>query len=391
MLFLTVIASLCALWALAQLVFTLRVRASVPALRAVDAPAPLVWPRLSIIVPARNEASGIEKALRSKLSCGYENPEIVVVDDRSTDDTAAIVDRLARSDGRLAITHVVELPPGWLGKVHAMAVGASRATGDWILFSDADVHIEPGVLARILAHADAHAVDFVSILPQWDSTDVVLDAFGANLVRITVLAGRTWSANDDHSTIGVGVGAFNLVRKRALESSPGLGYLRMEVADDVALAAMLKASGARCRLVAGRNQVHLAFVERLSDLARSMEKGGLLLGSIGTTLSAACLWFALDLGIPIAAVGAGGIPAIFGVLHLALLTATHLVVARHFSTPVRGALLWPLGLGLGLALLARSAILARWRGAVVWRDTRYGRTELEAGRRWVRGRVRLDA
>jgi GT2 family glycosyltransferase len=389
MLALALLASICTLFAAAQFVLAVRVRMSVPPLSALHAPVPPIWPCLSIVVAARNEAEGIEEALRSKISCGYENLQIVVVDDRSTDDTGAIAERLARSDPRLTVTRVDELPPGWLGKVHAMAVGVARAGGDWILLSDADVHIAPGVLARILAHVEAHAIDFVSVLPQMDAVSPILDACGANIARMLALAGRTWSANDDGSKIGVGVGAFCLVRKRALERSPGLGYLRMEVADDVALGAMLKASGARCRLFAGRKDVHLAFAARFSDLVRSMEKGGFLLGSVLTTLTVACLWLALDLGVPVAALVAGDTLAILGAITLALLSATHLLLVRHFRAPARGALLWPLGLVVGLALLARSGILAWWRGGVVWRGTRYCKSELDAGRRWVRGRVRL--
>jgi cellulose synthase/poly-beta-1,6-N-acetylglucosamine synthase-like glycosyltransferase len=389
MLILTVMVALCAVLALAQFALALRVRAGVPSLSALDAPLPTAWPRLSIVVPARNEAIGLEEALRSKLSCEYESLELVVVNDRSTDDTGAIAHRLARLDSRLRVAHIADLPAGWLGKVHAMAVGSARASGDWILFSDADVHIGPGALARILAHAEAHAIDFVSVMPQLDSVDALLDAFAGSLVRTTALAGRIWSANDDRSTIGVGVGVFSLVRRRALEKSPGLEYLRMEIVDDAALGAMLKASGARCRLIAGRSDVHLAFARRLSDLARSMEKGGFLLGSITTTLAVACVWLALDLGIPIAAILAGGLRTLCGAFTLALITATHVVLVRHFVAPARGALFWPLGLVLGVALLARSGILAWWRGAVVWRGTRYSRSELEAGRRWVRGHVRV--
>jgi hypothetical protein len=392
MLAFTLLASLCAALAVIQLALALRVRAKVPALSALDAPAPHAWPRLSIIVPARDEASGIEAALASKLACDYDDLEIVVVDDRSTDGTGDIARRLANDDPRLTVARVDTLPPGWLGKLHAMSVGAARASGDWILLSDADVHVARGALRRIIAHAEANAVDFVSVVPRIEPNGAVLDACSVATARTVMLGGRTWRANDDASGIGVGIGAFNLVRRRALEESPGLAHLRMEVADDVALGAMMKASGARCRFFAARGDVHLVLAETFADLLRSTDKIGFLLGfSIVRALAAPFLWLAMDLGVPIAALALGGTHAVLGAITLLGLTATHLVMARHFDAPTRGAFLWPLGSLLAAVLFARAGALAWWRGAIVWRGTRYSKADVLAGRRWVGGRLRGEA
>lgn len=393
-----VLTTTLALFACAQLALAWHIRRKVPRLETLEtleviAPdAPRVWPRLSIVVPARNEAHGIEGALTSKLGCGYPALEIVLVDDRSTDETGAIAARFAAVDPRLTVTRIDSLPEGWLGKVHAMSVGAAHATGDWILFSDADVHVAPGTLERIIAHAEAHAVDFVSVLPRFDSVSLVLDAISAGLLRMCALVGRTWQANDDDSSVGVGVGAFNMVRRSALTRTPGLQYIRMEMVDDIALGAMLKASGARTRIFAGRDAVHLVFAERLDVLVRSMEKGGSLMGfSLARTIAMTGAWFAVDLGVAVFGLMAGGWPRAMGALQLVALTAMHLVLANDFRAPLRGALLWPLGTLVSLALLFRSGALAWWRGAIVWRGTRYGRAEMEAGRRWIRGRVALPS
>src|SRR3990172_6471081 len=95
-----------------------------------------VFPRVSIVVAARDEATHIEAAVRSLLALDWPNLEIDVVDDRSTDGTGAILGRLARGDPPLKVVRVTALPGGWLGKNHALQVGARRATGDWILFTD---------------------------------------------------------------------------------------------------------------------------------------------------------------------------------------------------------------------------------------------------------------
>jgi len=161
-----------------QFALALRVRRSVPALSDLP-PAPAArgtWPRISLVVPARDEGLHIAGALASKLTCGYPSLEVVAIDDRSTDDTGAIIDRAAASDPRVAAVHVTDLPEGWLGKVHAMARGLERATGEWVLFSDADVHVEPGALERIVAWAEAGGVDLVAVLPRVHPVGLLIDA-----------------------------------------------------------------------------------------------------------------------------------------------------------------------------------------------------------------------
>jgi hypothetical protein len=382
----------CALFAGLQLLLAMRVRLHVPRIEDAMPPPPATWPRLSMIVPARDEAQAIGDALRSKLACGYPAVEIVVVDDRSSDGTGEIARRLAAEDRRIAVARIDELPAGWLGKVHALTTGVERATGDWLLFSDADVHVAPGTLERAIMYAEANAVDVVAIMPRMDPVSLPLDACMAATVRMIMLVGRTWRANDDRSPVGFGVGAFTLVRRSALARTPGLAYLKMEVADDVALGSMIKASGGRCRLFTSREAVHLVFAERLGVLARSLEKGGGILGfSLWRTLLVAAAWLAVDLAIPVGAIACGGPAAVVGAIHLLALFATHAVLAGHCAAPLRGALAWPLGTVLSIAMFVRSGALAWWRGAIVWRATSYSRREIEAGRRWIGGRVRVSS
>jgi hypothetical protein len=180
------------------------------------------------------------------------------------------------------------------------------------------------------------------------------------------------------------------VRRSALDRTPGLVHLRMEIADDVALGAMLKACGARCRLYAGGEDVHLTFVDSLAALSRSSEKGGALMGfSLLRPVLVVALWLALDLVVPLAAVAAGGAAAWFGGIALFALTTLHLVIARRFTANAAAALLWPAGVALLALLSLRSGALAWWRNGVVWRGTYYGRDEVEAARRFVAGRVRM--
>src|SRR5262249_27703403 len=152
-----------------------------PLLADDASPAPPEWPSVSLIVPARNEEASIGPAVRSRLAEGYPALEVVLVDDRSTDGTGAVVDALAREDGRIQPVHVQTLPPGWLGKVHALREGLRLAKGEWILFSDADVHLAPSALQKAVALAEARGLDQLAVLPQLVPTHWLIDAAMASL------------------------------------------------------------------------------------------------------------------------------------------------------------------------------------------------------------------
>jgi glycosyltransferase involved in cell wall biosynthesis len=347
-------------------------------------------PLLSLVVPARDEEDEIADALRSKLTTRYPDLELVAVDDRSRDRTGQLMVEVAASDPRVRVVHVRELPEGWLGKLHAMARGLDAAGGEWVLFSDADVHLDGDVLERIVAHAERERLDFVGVMPGVDHEATLLDAVMVNFIRMITLLGRMWLANDDRSRIGIGVGAFNLVRRAALERTPGLGHLRMEIADDVALGAMVKACGGRARLFAGRGDVHLRFYASLGSVARSWEKFGT---AFEFSLWRPTLFFgallALELGLPIAGLARGGPAAVLGGLALGLGTLTHAIVARHFGLPTRGVIGWAVGLVVAVGLLMRGAFVTRAAQAITWRGTTYPRDVLLAGRRFVAGRIDL--
>ena len=366
-----------------QLWLALRIRRALPVLSDLPvAPARDAWPRLSIIVPARDEGLHVAAALASKLACGYPALEVVAIDDRSTDDTGAIIDRAAAADPRVVAVHVTALPAGWLGKVHAMARGLERVTGEWVLFSDADVHVEKGTLERLVAWAEAGGVDLVAVFPRMHPVGLLIDASLVATLRVLTLSGRAWLGNDDASPIGMSVGAFTLVRRAALLESDVIPHLRMEIADDVALGAYLKQRGARCRVLVGHADVHLVFMHSLGAIARSADKGGGMLGfSWWRAVLFALAPVTLDVVIPAWAVASGGAAAVVGAAALAVATATHAVLTRHFDGPVRAVLLWPLGEAFVGALTLRAGLRAWKDQGVYWRRTFYPRAVLEAGRR----------
>ena len=370
-------------YALASTWGTALVVRGVPVLLRDRSPPPGRWPRVSLIVPARNEVETLGPAMRSRLAEGYPALEVVLVDDRSTDGTGALVDAIAAEDSRVRALHLDSLPPGWLGKLHAMSEGLRHATGEWILFSDADVHLAPGTIARAVSLAEAQRLDHLSLLPQLDPATWLVDAALASFTRTGLVLGRVWLVSDPRSKVGGSVGAFGLVRRDALERSPGIEHLRLEVADDLALGQMLKSSGSRSALANGRELVRIHWYRSLAELTRGTEKGAAVFDH--RLLPALC-WTgalgALELGPFLAAAFAPSpIAHWMGLGGAALLLGSTLWMCRFAGQRTLPALLSPLGVVVNGVLLLRAAVVGKIRGGVQWRSTLYSPQELRPGRR----------
>src|SRR3954447_4824766 len=175
-------------------------------------------PLLSVIVAARNEENQIKVSVLSQLEQTYRNIEWILVNDRSTDATGLIMEELKKEDLRVSVIHIEELPEGWLGKNNALYRGFLQASGKWILFTDADVKFEKEAFAKALHYFERHKLDHLTAAPNlsakkfWLKTFVAFFLFGFSYFK------RPWAANNQKSKVGTGIGAFNLVSKKAYES-----------------------------------------------------------------------------------------------------------------------------------------------------------------------------
>lgn len=360
---------------IAMLGLTLRVCARVPPLHDLNWPAPPRWPRVSLVVPARNEENTLVPALRSKLEIPYADLEVVLVDDRSTDATPRLARRMADTYPELRVVRIDALPQGWLGKVHAMQRGVEQATGEWLLFCDADVHLESHTLQRVVAYAEADGVDHVAMLPRITATHRTLICTLTTFLRQLCVGGRLCEVPDPRSSASVGIGAFNLVRRAAFERTPGFKHLRMEINDDIALGRMLKMSGARQRLVNGSSGLALEFFPTFRALAQSLEKNGGTV-SLPVALVGLAALFTLEWGLLVGLLSANPMAMTLAVAAWACASITMLRFARWLALPRWPAMLPFLGmLPLGWAI-GRSSALAWWRGGVVWRGTFYSNAEI---------------
>ncbi|MFH1239100.1 MAG: glycosyltransferase family 2 protein [bacterium] len=343
------------------------------------------WPKLSVVVPARNEANSIEEAVKTRLTEGYPNQEIILVDDRSTDQTGAIIDRVAASDKRVKAVHVKELPEGWIGKLYAMHMGVREATGDWFLFSDADIHFKEGVLKKAVAYSEKRNLDHLGVIPELWARNVFFDILYCHFIKFMMLTARVWDIENPNSTAALGVGAFNLVRRTAFAATKGFEWIKMDVADDLALGKMMKESGARASLVNGCGLLGVYFYNSFGDMARGTERAGF------TTLGNFSLWplmtvigtmFLLEMfpfvmlrsGIPMLYI----IGIIFWVIGFSVYTIGNIWTNR----PLWTAFFWPVAITVGLFFALRAGILGKIRGGIYWRGTFYSTEVLKVGKRY---------
>jgi glycosyltransferase involved in cell wall biosynthesis len=240
---------------------------------------------VSAIIPARNEEASITRAVES-VAAQPGIGEVIVVDDQSTDRTAEILAQLAARLPKLRIVSTRQLPRGWVGKNHAASLGAAAATGDWLLFTDADTFHLPGATRRALADAVDHDAVLVSYSPEQE-----LGTFWERALIPFVycrLAARFSFArvNDPRHPDAAANGQFLLVLRDAYESVGGHAAVANEIIEDVALAKLVKRHGYRIYFTAPIGIVRTRMYQSFSAMWQGWTKNlyPLMGGSLGSTL-----------------------------------------------------------------------------------------------------------
>jgi len=353
----------------------------IPPLDRLPAEGPDPLPRLTIAVPALNEAGTVGPAMRSLLALDYPDLEIIAIDDRSTDATGRILDDLAAADARLRVIHVRDLPAGWLGKNHAMHLAGSQATGSWILFTDADIHFETSAIKRALRYAAGNGLDHLVVLPRSLVVGFWEKLFLSFFWVMFAFRQQPWKVQDPTSRAHIGVGAFNLVRADAYRRAGGHAAMPMEVLDDVKLGKILKESGAKPDCIPGGGLVEVRWVVGLGGAVRGLTKN-VFAALDYSPLKVAGASLLVLAGVTWPAIGLFAGPPAARLLCAATLACMVWSLHAAIQTPDLSPLY---GLGFPLAALifvyiAFRSMLAAWKhGGVVWRGTLYPLSELRKG------------
>jgi glycosyltransferase involved in cell wall biosynthesis len=333
-------------------------------------------PRVSVVVPARDEERGIEAAVRSHLSQAYPNLEVIVVDDRSTDATPAILAKLAAEDARLTVVAGVEPPEGWLGKPHALFEGASCARGEVLLFADADVRYAPEAVADAVALLESDGLDLVALFPL-----VEMRGFWENVLMpylpVSYFFGPAFLLNSDRQRrFAAGAGAGMFVRASAYRAAGGHAALRDSVIDDLHLATRVRRAGGRCRMVRAddraRIRMYRGFREIFDGFTKNMAYvfegwGGAFL-AFSTAFS--FLAWSLPAVVLIARATGAAVPpgdVAWAWLALGLAVLGRAAIAVHLRQPIWPSLTHPFMAAIWMAITARSLAWRYLRRELKWR------------------------
>jgi glycosyltransferase involved in cell wall biosynthesis len=352
-----------------------------PIIKDIAPAADADCPNISILFAARDEEEKLPAALATLMEIDYPHLEVVAVDDRSSDATSQILDDFAALHPRLRVVHVVELPPGWLGKPHALQKACEAATGEWLIFTDADVRFKPDVLRRAITLAKRQHLDHLSLLCDVEMVGFWEKALITFFVAIFHLATNPRQVGSRRSPFYVGIGAFQLVKRSAYEASGTHRRLAMEVIDDMKLGKLIKRAGFRSGVGISQDSVAVRWHAGIGNLTRGVTKNffagfGYNMGFVAAGISGLLLL---------------NIAPLFGLMFgqgwIRILAAIALVIALGFYGGAAAsmrvsplyALTYPLGSILLSYMLLRSAVVTLRQGGIVWRDTFYPLDELKRG------------
>jgi cellulose synthase/poly-beta-1,6-N-acetylglucosamine synthase-like glycosyltransferase len=345
-------------------------------------------PPLSIIAAARNEARGIEAAVVSLLRLDYPALEIVIVNDRSTDETGAILKRLSADVSAdagsglcktLTIVDITELPDGWLGKNYALQVGAEASTGDLVLFTDADIVFEPSALRRAVTLMEDQKADHLAVIPDIVVPGAALNAFVSAFGVFFSMYSRPWKVSDPRSRAHIGVGAFNLIRAEVYRAIGGHHAIAMRPDDDMKLGKLVKKHGFRQEVAIGRDMITVEWYASVRELVDGLMKNAFagVDYSLWKVVASSISLFLMDVWPFVAVFLTDGVTRVLNAASVLLIVLIFWTVNTRRLTDVVG---FPGAALLFIYIIWRSALMAVLSGTITWRGTAYPLSQMRANR-----------
>ncbi|MBA3535118.1 MAG: glycosyltransferase [Tatlockia sp.] len=330
--------------------------------------------KVSIVITACNEEEHIKETLAHLTNQVYSNIEILCINDRSTDETGQILNNFAKEDTRIKVKHITDLPAGWLGKNHAAYTGASLATGDWLLFIDADVFLKPYALSRALNYAMSQGLDHLSAFAHYKC-----HGFLYNIVHLVwqghglVIPLKPWLAKSRHSKKSMNLGVFCLVKKSVYEACGGHEIAPLECVEDFRLGERIKQSGYLQEVVSAQMDISISWYATLRDHIHGFKKNvfayfryrlpPVILGIVG--------WYVLFVWPEFACFLTDGICQYINLVNTFLLFLLYLIVSKFFKVSQFYAFFYPLGLIVYPFFILSSVYHFYKNRGIYWRGTFY--------------------
>lgn len=341
-------------------------------------------PLVTVVIAVKDGEDEIAETVTKLLSSPYDRLELIVVNDRSTDNTGKILEDLKRHFPSLKVVHLDYLEPGWLGKVHALKHGTDLARGDLLLLMDADIHLDKSVLSKAINSMNRYQLDHLAVLPNLYPVNFVVDVILANSTIMFIESNKPWKKIEERHADSVrGVGAFNLFRRKFfMENTPGFSWIKMDIVDDVALAKMIALNQGRTKLMfASEKGPSLAYYNSFMNMVMGFEKNffagmanyryGLMLGLVTFLTSLLIIplsWIFLLEHREF---------QIMGGLYLFCNLIMAFYINQKIPRKVIYYFLMPIGQFMMGIFLLRSALVCLKNNGVKWRGTHYPYRELK--------------
>ncbi len=342
-----------------------------------------------VVISARNEAADLSACLTRVLDQDYPALSVVLVDDRSGDETASIAESIARSDSRVRVERVTTLPPGWMGKSHALWQATRSIDSDWLLFTDVDCHLDRFAVTTVVEEARRRDVEMLSLWPRqadggfWEH---MLIPLCAGIIALWFGGVRV---NDPVRGAAFANGQFLLIRRAAYERIGGHKSVRAALIEDIPLAERAKRCGVRRHVASGLEIVSVGMYDSFRGILDGWAR--IYVGSLrsGTKIALSILWLLMGSLLPylvlVALVGwrvfNPAHDSWFGVSHLVFagMSGLHLILMlivsarfwRMGGCPRRYLVLYPLSVGVVVGILARSWWWLIVSGRIEWRENHY--------------------
>ncbi|MFA9558590.1 glycosyltransferase family 2 protein [Evansella sp. AB-rgal1] len=328
--------------------------------------------KVSIIVAAKNEEKDIKECLESLLNQLYKNMEIIIVNDRSTDNTGPIIDILATNNIIKAI-HIKELPHGWLGKNHALYKGAQHATGDWLLFVDGDVIFTEHTVEKAVQYTERKRLDHLTLMPE-------------NL-------GGTFFYRTFHSywsIIGIwnfiqlrhaGVGAFNFIKRTVYDEIGTHAALPLAPDDDLKLGKKIVEKGFKQQLGFGTGLVRIQWYEDMLEVIRGLEKNlfAFMRYNLFVAFIFSCVIFLVHVLPFIGLLWANSVALVFHIATIVVYVGIYLYNKHYINESFWHVCTVPIHGCIFIYCILRSAFKAISGRGIEWRGTTYSLKELKRG------------
>jgi glycosyltransferase involved in cell wall biosynthesis len=349
-------------------------------------------PKISIILSALDEEKMIEHAVTSLLKLEYPQLEVITVNDRSTDNTPHILEKLKQKYPNLQVHHIEQLPDGWFGKSHALHFAAERATGDWLLFTDADVFMKPDTLLKTISYALEHKLDHLTIYELHLRKKFWLRISLLGNYIAYVMALKPWRIRYPWSKKSLGHGSFNLIKKSAYEHCGGHRAIALECLDDLRLGQLIKKNGFKQDTANGQDYIEREWYASLTDMIGGMQKNCFAYFNyhLLLTLTMCFLTVIFYLWPLVASIFYTGTIRYINVANVILTAMVSMSVSEQFRLNKWYSVFYPAAIGILFYTMLNSVIATYRNKGVIWRGTHYPLKSLRKGEGLLNSRKRTS-